>query len=162
MNFAATGGLSFADLTTGGIGMPGSATKSHITQAATVIVPVSDQDRALDFYVEVLGFEKRADFRYADGERWVEVAPAGAATQITLVQPREGEIAGIETRLALSSEDVEADNAGLLARGVDVDQEVLREGDPAVRWGGAILAGIPPMVLLRDPDGNSFLIVQRL
>jgi catechol 2,3-dioxygenase-like lactoylglutathione lyase family enzyme len=142
--------------------MPSSATKTHITQAATVIVPVSDQDRALEFYVEVLGFEKRADFRYADGERWVEVAPPGAATQITLVPPRDGESAGIETRVALNSDDVEADHADLLARGVDVDEEILREGDPIVRWGGAVLAGIPPMFLLRDPDGNSFLIVQRL
>ena len=48
----------------------------HITQVATVFVPVSDQDAALDFYVNTLGFEQRADFAYADGERWVEVGAA--------------------------------------------------------------------------------------
>ena len=46
--------------------------------AGTVIVPVSDQDRAIEFYVETLGFEKRADIPFGGGERWVEVAPAGA------------------------------------------------------------------------------------
>ena len=38
--------------------------------------------------------------------------------------------------------------------------EIFREGDPVVEWAGAIQAGIPAMFLLRDPDGNSFLIVQ--
>jgi hypothetical protein len=58
-------------------------------------------------------------------------------------------------------EDVDADHADLRARGVDVDEAILRMGDPVVHWGGAVLAGLPPMFLLRDPDRNSFLIVQR-
>ncbi len=41
-----------------------------------------------------------------------------------------------------------------------MDDAVLREGDPVVHWAGAVLAGIPPMFRLRDPDGNSFLIGQ--
>ena len=55
------------------------------TQLATVIVPVSDQDQAIEFYVGALGFEKRLDFVYDTGERWVEVVPPGAATSLTLV-----------------------------------------------------------------------------
>jgi catechol 2,3-dioxygenase-like lactoylglutathione lyase family enzyme len=140
--------------------MAATPTRTHITQAATVIVPVSDQDRAIEFYVETLGFEKRSDFRYAGGERWVEVVPPGAATAITLVPPREGQSTGIETRVAFATEDVDGDHAELRARGVDVDEAVMRTGDPVVYWGGAVLAGTPPMFLLRDPDGNSFLIVQ--
>src|SRR5262245_9421845 len=125
-------------------------TKTRITQVGTVIVPVSDQDRALEFYVGTLGFEKRTDTPYGEGDRWVEVAPADAATTIAIVPPREGDPTGIETRVGFMSEDVDADHAGLRDAGVDVDAEVVRMGDP-----------VPPMFFLRDPDGNSFLIVQR-
>jgi catechol 2,3-dioxygenase-like lactoylglutathione lyase family enzyme len=126
------------------------------------MVPVSDQDRALEFYVGELGFEKRAEFEYADGERWVEVAPRGAASQMTLVRARDDRPAGVETGLAFNTGDVETAHADLSERGVDVDEEILREGDPVVYWAGACLAGIPPMFLVRDPDGNSLLIVQAL
>ena len=123
---------------------------TRITQVATVLVPVSDQDRALEFYVGALGFEKRTDTPYGDGERWVEVAPPGAATTISLVPPREGETAGIETRVSLSSQDIDADHAQLRERGVDADPEVMRMGDP-----------VPPMFFFRDPDGNRFFIIER-
>ena len=134
----------------------------HVTQVATVMVPVTDQDRALAFFVDALGFEKRADFEYAGGERWVEVAPPGAASQVTLVQARDGRPVGIETGLSFNSTDVEADHAALRARGVDVDAAILGEDDPPLPWAGGVLAGIPPMFLVRDPDGNSFLIVATL
>lgn len=123
-------------------------TRSSIAQVATVMVPVSDQDRAIEFYLDKLGFEKRTDVPFGDGNRWVEVAPAGAATTIALVQPREGESAGIETRVAFASSDIEADHASLRERGVDVDTEVMRMGGP-----------VPPMFFLRDQDGNRLLIV---
>ena len=123
--------------------------RTHITQVGTVIVPVADQDRALEFYVDKLGFEKRMDVPYGDGERWLEVAPAGAATSVAIVPPREGDAAGIETRTAFTSEDIDADHADLRARGVDVDEEVMRMGDP-----------VPPMFFLSDQDGNQFLIIQ--
>jgi catechol 2,3-dioxygenase-like lactoylglutathione lyase family enzyme len=142
--------------------MAESTARIQITHVATVLVPVTDQDRALEFFVEQLGFEQRADFTYGDGERWLEVAPPGAAAQVSLVQAREERPAGVETGVAFSSADVAADHAELRARGVDVDQQILREGDPVVHWSGAGLAGIPPMFLFRDPDGNSFLIVQSL
>ncbi len=115
-----------------------------------MIVPVSDQDRALGFYLDTLGFEKRVDTPYGEGDRWVEVAPPGAATTIALVPPREGESAGIETRVGFTTEDAEADHASLRAQGVDADAAVMRMGDP-----------VPPMFFFRDPDGNSFLIVER-
>jgi len=51
-------------------------TTTHITQVGRVIIPVADQDRALDFYVGTLGFEKRADIPFGEGDRWLEVAPA--------------------------------------------------------------------------------------
>jgi catechol 2,3-dioxygenase-like lactoylglutathione lyase family enzyme len=130
--------------------MAETETRTHITQVGTVIVPVSDQDRALEFYLDKLGFEKRTDTPYGDGDRWVEVAPPGAPTTIALVPPREGESVGIETRVGFSTEDAEADNASLRARGVDADEAVMRMGEP-----------VPPMFFFRDPDGNSFLIVEQ-
>jgi catechol 2,3-dioxygenase-like lactoylglutathione lyase family enzyme len=127
-----------------------SSATTHISQIGTVIVTVSDQDRALDFYVEKLGFEKRTDMPFGHGDRWLEVAPAGAATTIAIVPPRPGtEAGGAQTGIALSTGDVDADHADLKARGVDVDPEVSRMGDP-----------VPPMFWFRDPDGNSLLVVQ--
>jgi catechol 2,3-dioxygenase-like lactoylglutathione lyase family enzyme len=130
--------------------MAETKTRTHITQVGTVIVPVSDQDRALEFYLDTLGFEKRIDTPYGEGDRWVEVAPPGAATTVALVPPREGEATGIETRVGFTTEDIDADHATLRARGVDADPEVMRMGDP-----------VPPMFFFRDPDGNKFLIVER-
>jgi catechol 2,3-dioxygenase-like lactoylglutathione lyase family enzyme len=123
---------------------------SAIGQVATVMVPVSDQDGAIEFYEEKLGFEKRADIPFGDGNRWVEVAAPGAATTVALVQPREGESAGIETRIALDSKNADGDHAALRERGVDVDAEVMRMGGP-----------VPPMFFFRDQDGNQLLIVER-
>ena len=123
---------------------------THITEIGTVLIAVSDQDRALEFYVGTLGFEKRIDGPFGEGERWVEVAPPGAATTVALVPPREGEPTGIETRIGFTSDDIDSDHANLRDRGVDVDEEVMRMGDP-----------VPPMFFFRDPDGNRYLIVER-
>jgi catechol 2,3-dioxygenase-like lactoylglutathione lyase family enzyme len=125
-------------------------TGTRVTQVGTVIVPVSDQDRAIEFYVDKLGFEKRADIPFGDGQqRWVEVAPAGAATTVALVPPREGDPTGVDTRIAYSTGDIDADHASLKERGVDVDAEVMRMGDP-----------VPPMFFFRDPDGNQSFLVE--
>jgi catechol 2,3-dioxygenase-like lactoylglutathione lyase family enzyme len=127
----------------------------HLTGATTVFVPVADQDRALAFYTGALGFTPGTDFRYADGARWLEVIAPGEQLALALVQ---SDRPGIELRIALGTSDVEADHAALGAAA----EPILREGDPPVRWGEATLAGIPPMFLVRDPDGNSLLVVQRL
>jgi catechol 2,3-dioxygenase-like lactoylglutathione lyase family enzyme len=131
--------------------MSETASKTRITQVGRVIVPVADQDRALEFYVDRLGFEKRADVPFGHGERWIEVAPPGAATAIALIPPRPGESTGVETRVLLTSEDIDADHADLRARGVDVDPEVMRMGDP-----------VPPMFFFRDQDGNALCLVERV
>jgi catechol 2,3-dioxygenase-like lactoylglutathione lyase family enzyme len=126
------------------------STTTTIGKVATVMVPVSDQDRAIEFYTEKLGFERRADVPFGDGNRWVEVAPVGAATTVALVQPMEGQEAGIESRVAFDSTDVDAVHAALRERGVEVDPEVMRMGGP-----------VPPMFFFRDQDGNRLLIVER-
>jgi catechol 2,3-dioxygenase-like lactoylglutathione lyase family enzyme len=131
---------------------------THINRVGTVIVPVSDQARALAFYVTKLGFEQVSDFTYGDGERWVEVSAPGDSVRIALAASGNGHT-GVETGVALGADDADAAHADLLARGADVDAKVMRQGDPAVRWGGTALAGVPPMFRVYDPDGNSFLVV---
>jgi catechol 2,3-dioxygenase-like lactoylglutathione lyase family enzyme len=135
-----------------------------ISQIATVFVPVADQDRALQFYVEKLGFEKRADFEYGGGSRWIEVAPSGSAIAIALVPPAEGKSAGgDETYCALKSADIEADHAMLRTRGVDVDMEIARKGKSRpglVSLAVSISDPVPAQFFFRDSDGNRFLIVE--
>jgi catechol 2,3-dioxygenase-like lactoylglutathione lyase family enzyme len=130
--------------------MAGADTTTSISSIGTVIVPVSNQDQAIDFYTGKLGFEKRADIPMGESMRWVEVAPAGAATTIAIVPPREGEPIGVETRVAFASDDIDATHASVLAAGVDADPEIMRMGGP-----------VPPMFFFRDQDGNRSLIVQR-
>jgi catechol 2,3-dioxygenase-like lactoylglutathione lyase family enzyme len=127
-----------------------SRTTTRISRLSTVVVPVSDQERAIQFYVETLGFEKRTDVPFGNGYRWVEVAPAGAVTTIAIVPPPPGQpTGGVSTGIGLSTADVDADYADLKASGVDVDDEVSRMGDP-----------VPPMFWFRDPDGNSLMVVE--
>ena len=123
-------------------------TQTRITQVGTVIVTVSDQDRALEFFTEKFGFEKRIDVPYGDGNRWLDVAPPGGETSVALVPPMGDTPVGGETGIAFSTEDVDADHAALRERGVDVDGEIMRGDD------------IPSMFWFRDPDGNRYLIVQ--
>jgi catechol 2,3-dioxygenase-like lactoylglutathione lyase family enzyme len=127
-----------------------STTQTRISKLGTVVIPVTDQDRAIEFYVEALGFEKRADVPFGDGYRWVEVGPAGAPTTIAVVPPPPGKpTGGMETGIGLETSDIDGFHARLKAAGVDVDDEVARYGGP-----------VPPMFWLRDPDGNSLIIVQ--
>jgi catechol 2,3-dioxygenase-like lactoylglutathione lyase family enzyme len=138
--------------------------ETRIRQIGTVFVPVADQDRALDFYLDKLGFEKRADFPYGEDSRWIEVAPPGAANTIALVPPSEGESAGgDEAYCAFATEDIEADHATLRARGVDVDAEIARTGSRRpglVSLEHSIKDPVPAQFFFRDTDGNRFLIVQ--
>jgi catechol 2,3-dioxygenase-like lactoylglutathione lyase family enzyme len=69
--------------------LPGQITGVH-----TVGVPVTDQDRGIDFYVGTLGFDKRLDADMGGGRRWIEVAPGGSAITIALVAAHEGVPAG--------------------------------------------------------------------
>jgi catechol 2,3-dioxygenase-like lactoylglutathione lyase family enzyme len=123
-----------------------------VSKVANVIVPVNDQDGMLAFYTEKLGLEKRADVPFGDdeGNRWIEVAPAGAETVIAICPPGPGGQAGDkETGITLQTGDIDAYHAQLRERGVDVDAEVSRMGDP-----------VPPLFWLRDPEGNRLMIVE--
>ncbi|MBG0831842.1 VOC family protein [Planomonospora sp. ID67723] len=114
-----------------------------ITHARFVTLPVSDQERAKDFYVTALGFEVVAD-RQMGPVRWLQVAPAGAQTSFTLAAPAQGFAPGSAQGIMLESADLQADCARLTAAGAQV------EGPVDLPWGR--------QATLRDPDGNGFIL----
>ena len=122
---------------------------TRIVEVGRVMVPASDPDKALEFYVGKLGFEKLVDTPFGDGLRWIEVAPPGSHTPIALVPPREGDPTGIDTHFSLTSEDIDATYAELRDRGVDVDEQIMRMPAP-----------VPPLFWFRDQDGNTLMVVQ--
>jgi catechol 2,3-dioxygenase-like lactoylglutathione lyase family enzyme len=113
----------------------------------TVGIPVVDQEQALTFYVDTLGFEKRLDVPMGGGTRWIEVAPPDAATTIALVRAHNGLSAGVETGIRLVAHDADATRAKFLALGIDA-------GD-VLRW-----PGTPPMFAFTDHDGNGLEIIE--
>jgi catechol 2,3-dioxygenase-like lactoylglutathione lyase family enzyme len=130
--------------------MSTATAKLNLTQVGRVIVTVADTDRAVEFYAGTLGFEKVVDVPMGPDLRWVEVALPRAPTTIALSPPPPGqEAGGKQTGICLDTTDIEADHAALKAAGADADEEISRMGDP-----------VPPMFWLRDPDGNSLLVVQ--
>jgi lactoylglutathione lyase len=83
-----------------------NATQRTITGIATVGIPVTDQDRALGFYTETLGMEKRLDVPLAQfGGRWITVASPGSTTTLALIPAHEGVPAGVETGIRFASRD---------------------------------------------------------
>jgi catechol 2,3-dioxygenase-like lactoylglutathione lyase family enzyme len=129
--------------------VPVVSTKTRVNKINTVVIPVGDQDRMIEFYVEKLGFQKLTDIPFGNGYRWVEVAPGEVETTIALAPPPEGRPTGNrETGIGLQTDEIDAFHAELKAAGVDVDAEVSRMGDP-----------VPPLFFLRDPEGNSLMVV---
>lgn len=136
---------------------------ASVTEVGTVFTPVSDQDRALAFFVDQLGFEKRSDFAYGGGNRWVEVAPRRSTIALALVSPAEGITAPTAAaRCALATEDIDGMVARLRAAGVDVE-DVGRAGTTRrglLSTDVAIADPFPPQCCFCDLDGNRFLIVE--
>jgi len=115
-----------------------------ITHLQIVSVPVSDQDRARVFYVDTLGFELRADNPMGPGQRWVQVAPPGAQTGLTLVTWFESMPAGSLKGLVLECDDILATHKELAKRGIAFSGPITQES-----WG--IYAAFD------DPDGNAWV-----
>jgi catechol 2,3-dioxygenase-like lactoylglutathione lyase family enzyme len=110
---------------------------------------VADQNAALRFYTEKLGFELRADTPFGDeGEmRWLEVAPPGSTARLALNPPMFDEPGG--SSIGVETTDVLGEHARLRAiGGIDLDPEPMRT------------PGAPLMFMLRDPDGNHVVVVE--
>ncbi|MFC6020984.1 VOC family protein [Plantactinospora solaniradicis] len=116
-----------------------------ITKIQLLSIPVTDQDRAKDFYVDTLGFELLGDNRMGPDQRWVQVAPKGAATSITLVTWFDTMPPGSVKGLVLETDDLDGDVADLTRRGVPVDG-----GIQDAPWGR--------YVSFDDPDGNGIVL----
>lgn len=117
---------------------------------ANVVVPVADQDAAIEFYAK-LGFEKRIDVPFGGDYRWVEVGLGDTETTVALAPPppdRPEAAGNRETGITLYTPDIRAFHAELKAAGVDVDAEISEMGDP-----------VPPMFWLRDHEQNVLLVV---
>jgi len=118
-----------------------------VKDVIVVSVPVSDQDRAKQFYVGQLGFELKGDDESVPGIRWVMVGPKAGSTALTLVTWFESMPPGSLQGLVLSTDDLPADFEHLAASGVQFD------GPPQRRpWGTE--------AVLHDPDGNSIVLQQ--
>lgn len=122
---------------------------SPITGVRTVGIPVTDQDRAVEFYGEVLGLQVRVDVPLPQlGGRWIELAPAGAVTTIALAPALDGTPAGVQTGIRFATLDAAEVHQALADQGIEVGE--------LLRW-----RGVPAMFEVRDPDGNTFEIVEQ-
>ncbi len=122
-----------------------------LKQLNLVCIPCPDQDRAVEFYVDKLGFEKRTDTPFGGGYRWIEVYPPDGTSGIALAPPPEGTETqgGLQTGITITTDDVDATHASMKQAGIDVDAEVARFGGP-----------VPPMFWFRDHDANVLMVVQ--
>jgi len=113
-----------------------------------VSVPVSDQDRARQFYAEQLGFTVEIDSSFGEGMRWIMLRPPGSGTAITLVTWFDTMPAGSMRGAVLGCDDLEQTLAELAGRGVRFSEDEIQDA-PWGRW-----------KTFADPDGNSWVLQQ--
>lgn len=120
-----------------------------IDQIKFVSVPVRDQDRALAFYRDKLGFKVKTDQPFNDKQRWIELKIPGAETGVVLFTPD-----GQEDRIgsffngSLACDDIRKTYEELKSRGVEFTGEPKSEP-----WG--------TFAIFKDSEGNSFVLASR-
>ena len=115
------------------------------TRVLSVSVPVADQDAALAFYTEVLGFELRTDVEVRPGARMVEVAPPGSGVSLVLLPPDSQ----IPVAIRLGTPDAERAHAAIRRTRVTLrNPELVR------------IEGVPAMFSFTDPDGNALVYLE--
>lgn len=112
-----------------------------------VSIPVKDQDKALKFYTEKLGFEVLTDVEFGpDNQRWIELKIPGGETQVVLFTPEGHETrVGTFSNIVFMSDDIHKTYKELKARGVKFTTEPTEEP-----WG--------TFTVFQDPDGNTFCL----
>jgi lactoylglutathione lyase len=120
-----------------------TTTSAHITGIRTVSIPVDDQDAALRFYVDTLGFALLRDVPTPNG-RWIELAPGDERIVLTL-EPAAANVTRGAIGIRFTTDDIEGAHSALMDRDVETDE--------ILRW-----PGIPAMFAFRDPDGNAYSI----
>jgi catechol 2,3-dioxygenase-like lactoylglutathione lyase family enzyme len=121
-----------------------------LTHIAIATVSVSDQDTALEFYVNKLGFTVHVDTPMGEGQRWLEVGLPGAQTHLVLAHgygSSDDQTAGKFTGLVLDADDIQATYETLRDRGV-----AFSEPPTPQPWGMV-------QAIFADQDGNTFVLV---
>ena len=119
---------------------------TSVTNIGVAMFTVSDQDAALAFYTEKLGYEVRADISFGEGDsRWLEVAPPGSNARLALNPPMGGHPGG--SSIGVETTDLAGEHERLRALEVRVDDIMSPPG-------------APKMFSIRDPDGNSIWVVE--
>jgi lactoylglutathione lyase len=124
-------------------------TRTTVSNIGVAMFSVADQDAALAFYTDKLGYEVRADVRFGENDamRWLEVAPPGSRARVALNPPMSGSPGG--SAIGVETADVAGEHERLKAiGGIDVDQDLMRA------------PGVPLMFALRDPDANTIWVVE--
>lgn len=117
-----------------------------ITQVKFVAIPITDQDRALRFYTEQVGFKLRTDQGSGEGMRWIELEPPGAQTRIVLFTADAHKLLiGTPSNITFGTSDVLASYEEMKARGVEFTAPPTQQP-----WG--------TFAQFRDPDGNTFIL----
>jgi predicted enzyme related to lactoylglutathione lyase len=112
-------------------------------------VPVTDQDRALAFYTEKLGFRILTDQPFDSKQRWIELSIPGAETGLVLFTPdAHRDRIGTFSAISFQCDDLQKTYDELTARGVEFQAPPTKQP-----WGS--------FAILKDPDGNQFVISAR-
>src|SRR3954452_10090591 len=120
-----------------------------IANIGIAMFTIADQDAAIAYYTQKLGWELRADVAFGDegGNRWVEVAPPGSAARLALNPPMGGTPGG--SAIGVETPDVAAEHARLQATDAVKTGEMIGGDGP-----------VPKMFSIEDPDGNHIWVVQ--
>jgi catechol 2,3-dioxygenase-like lactoylglutathione lyase family enzyme len=124
-------------------------TDTTVSNIGVAMFTVSDQDTALAFYRDKLGYEVRSDVRFGENDamRWLEVAPPGSTARLALNPPMNDSPGG--SSIGVETKDLAAEHERLKSLGdVDVDEGLMQA------------PGVPSMFGMRDPDGNSIWVVE--
>lgn len=109
-------------------------------------VPVTDQDRAVEFYTKKLGLRIITDAPFSGSQRWIELGFPRAETKLVLfTAPGQDKMIGGFMNVTFMADDVEATARDLKARGVEFVQEPQKAD-----WGTA--------AIFKDTDGNQFVL----
>ena len=108
-------------------------------------IPVTDQDRALAFYTEKLGFRLVTDQPFDEKQRWIELGISGSETRVVLFHFDDGPQPGTKMNITFWADDVEGTVRELENKGVEFVMKPQKAD-----WGtGAIF---------KDCDGNTFVL----
>lgn len=111
-----------------------------------VTIPVKNQDKALDFFLNKLGFHLICDVPFGDQQRWIELKIPGAETQVVLFTPDGHEDrVGTFSNVVFTTADVKKTYEDLKKKGVEFVSPPQQEP-----WG--------TYAIFKDPDGNSFCL----